>query len=73
MQTANSGPTKLCRFLARIASHENSVYPSTGSSTVLPNSMISPVIARVEKAIAVDQWITRSTQVKRWIFRPVGG
>ena len=25
MQTENNGPTKLCRFLARIASHENSV------------------------------------------------
>src|SRR6185312_9847489 len=73
MQTANSGPTKLCRFLARIASHENSVYPNTGSSTVFPNSMIRPEIASVEKVIAVDQWIRRSSQVKRWILRPVGG
>src|SRR5689334_14470574 len=73
MQTANRGPTKLCRFLARTATHENSAYPNTGSRIVLPNSMTRPEIASVEKVIAVDQWISRSSQVKRRILRPVGG
>ena len=49
------GPTKLCKVLASVASHENSVYPISGNSTVLPKVRMRPVIASVTQTIGHDQ------------------
>ena len=68
----NTGPTKLCRFLSKMVSHANRVWPMIGNNTCLPNNITNPEIARTEKLIATVQWIVRSNSVKRAILRPVG-
>ena len=60
IDTAKSGPTKLCRVLSAQVSQPNSWPPMIGSRKNLPNDMTAPDTARITKVIAVVQWTTRS-------------
>ena len=71
VETANSGPTKLCSVFSTHVSQPNSWPPMSGSRKNLPNDITAPDTARMVNVIAVDQWVTRSKGVKRSIARPV--
>jgi hypothetical protein len=60
IETAKSGPTKLCVVLSSQVSQPNSCPPRIGSRKNLPNDMTAPDTARITKVIAVVQWMVRS-------------
>ena len=65
MLSMNSGPMKLCRFFISAVIQANSVWPISGNTMCLPNSITNPEIPNTQKLMAILQWAQRSTRVKR--------